>query len=72
VTFTIFSKHRSLENRVLRCLQEMWLGPRADDDEHLAIASLNSCLKKVGQSIELTWGILLRKWVLINLFSAKL
>jgi len=25
-TFTIFSKHRSLENRVLRCLQEMWLG----------------------------------------------
>ena len=23
VTFTIFSKHRLLENRVLRCLQEM-------------------------------------------------
>jgi len=48
--FTIFSRHRSLENRVLRCLQEMWSGPGADDDEHLAIASLNSCLEKAGHN----------------------
>jgi len=52
-TFTIFSKHRSLKNRVLRCLQEIWLGPRADDDEHLAIVSLNSCLEKTGHSMGL-------------------
>ena len=71
-TFTIFSKHKSLKNRVLRCFQEMWSGPRANDDEHLAIASLNSCLEKIGQSMRPTWGILLRKQVLTGLFSAEL
>jgi len=71
-TFTIFSKHRSLENRILRCLQEMWSGPGADDDEHLAIASLNSCLEKAGHSMGLAWGISLRKRVSTGLFSAEL
>ena len=71
-TFTIFSKHRSLENRVLRCLQEIWSGPRADDDEYLAIASLNSCLEKAGHSMGVTWGILLRIQVLTGLFTAEL
>jgi len=71
-TFTIFFKHRSLENRVLRYFQEMWSGPRADDDEHLAIASLNSCLEKAGQLMMPTWGISLRKQVLTGLFSAEL
>jgi len=49
--FISFSKQRSLENRGLRCLQEMWSGLEDDDDEHLAIASLNSCLENVGQLI---------------------
>ena len=51
VIFVSFSKQRLLENRCLRCLQEMWSGPGDDDDEHLAIASLNSCLENVGQLI---------------------
>ena len=29
----------------------MWSGPGDDKDEHLAIASLSSCLEKVGHSI---------------------
>ena len=49
--FISFSKHRSLENRGLRCLQEMWSSPGNDEDEHLAITSLSSCLEKVGYSI---------------------
>jgi len=67
-----FSKHLSLIIKDLRCLQEMWSGPRANKDEHLAIASLNSCLEKRGYSIKSTWGISLRKVVLIGLFSAEL
>jgi len=50
----------------------MWLGPRADDDEHLAIASLNSCLEKANQLMRPAWGISLRKQVLTGLFSAEL
>jgi len=71
-TFTIFSKHKLLENRVLRCFQEIWSGPRADDDEHLAIASLNFYLEKTGQLMRPAWEISLRKWVLTGLFSAEL
>ena len=72
VMFTIFSKHRSLENRVLRCFQEMWSGPGANDNEHLAIVSLNSCLEKAGQSMRPAWGISLRKQMSTGLFSAEL
>ena len=50
VMFLIFSKQRSSNNRGLRCLQEIWSGPGNDEDEHLAIASLNSCLENVGHS----------------------
>jgi len=32
----------------------MWLGLEADDDEHLAIASLNSCLEKIDHLMGLT------------------
>jgi len=50
----------------------MWSGPGDDDDEHLAIASLNSCLENVNQSMVFAWGILLRKQVFIGLFLAEL
>jgi len=50
----------------------MWSGPGADEAEHLANASLNSCLEKGGYSIKSTWGSLLRKVVLMNLFFAEL
>jgi len=50
----------------------MWLGPGADEAEHLANTSLNSCLEKEGHSIKSTWGSLLRKMVLMGLFSAGL
>ena len=29
----------------------MWSGPGVDEDEHLAIASLNSCFEKGGHGI---------------------
>ena len=67
-----FSKHLSLVIKDLRYLQEMWSGPGANKDEHLAIASLNSCLEKRGYSIKSTWGISLRKVVLMSLFSTEL
>jgi len=47
--FLILSKQRLLENRNFMCFQEMWSGPEDDKDEHLAIASLNSCLEKAIQ-----------------------
>jgi len=50
----------------------MWSGPGDDKDEHLAIASLNSCLEKIGHLIVFFWGILLRKQMLTSLFSAEL
>jgi len=48
---TIFSKHLSFVISDLRCLQEIWSRPGVDDDEHLAIASLNSCFEKGGYRI---------------------
>ena len=48
---TIFSKHLSFVINDLRCLQEIWSGPEVDEDEHLAIASLNSCFEKEGHRI---------------------
>jgi len=50
----------------------MWSRLGVDDNEHLAIVSLNRSLEKVGYSMELTWGILLRKQISIGLFSAEL
>jgi len=47
--FSNFFKQVSLDTRCFRCPQEIWLGPGDEDDEHLAIASLNSCLENVGQ-----------------------
>ena len=43
-----------------------------EDNEHLAIASLNSWLEKEGHSILSTWGSLLRNLMLIGLFSTEL
>jgi len=70
--FLIFSKQRLFDNRDLRYLQEMWSGPGDDKEEHLAIASLNSCLEKVGHSIVFAWRISLRKQTFTSLFSAEL
>ena len=47
----IFFMQLSLEIINLRCLQEMWSGPGAEWDEHLAIASLSSCCEKGGHSM---------------------
>jgi len=47
----IFFMQLSLEIINLRCLQEMWSGPGAEWDEHLAIASLSSCCEKGGHLI---------------------
>ena len=47
----IFSRHLLFVISDLRCLQEMWSGPGVNEDEHLAIASLNSCFKKKGHRI---------------------
>jgi len=56
----------------LRCLQEIWSGPGVDKDEHLAIASLNSCFKKGGHRIWLACRVSFRKEAFIGLFSAEL
>jgi len=56
----------------LRCLQEMWSGPGVDEDEHLAIASLNSCSEKRGYGIWLAWEISFRKEVFLGLFLTEL
>jgi len=50
----------------------MWSSPGDDEDEHLAIASLNSCLEKVGHLIVSAWGISLRRQMLTGLFLAEL
>jgi len=47
----IFSRHLSFVISDLRCLQEMWSGPEVNKDEHLAMASLNSCFEKEGHRI---------------------
>jgi len=47
----ILSRHLSFVIIDLRCLQEMWSGPGVDEDEHLAIVSLNSCFEKGGHGI---------------------
>ena len=43
-----------------------------EEDEHLAIASLNSWLEKGGYSMPSAWGSSLRNLVLTGLFSAEL
>jgi len=48
---TNFSRHVLCEIKALRCLYDMWSGPGVEDDEHLAIASLNSWLEKGGHSM---------------------
>jgi len=70
--FKIFPKQLLSETKGLRCLQEMWSGPGNDDNEHLAIASLSSYLEKEGHLMVFAWGILLRKWILVGLFSTEL
>jgi len=42
----IFSRHLLFVISNLRCLQEMWSGPGVNENEHLAIASLNFCFEK--------------------------
>jgi len=69
---TNFSRYMLCEIKALRCLHNMWSGPKVEDDEHLAIASLNSWLEKGGHSMLFAWGILLRSLVLISLFSTEL
>ena len=56
----------------LRCLQEIWSGPGVDKDEHLAIASLNSCFEKRGYRIWSACGVLFRKDAFMGWFSAEL
>jgi len=68
----ILSRHLPFVIIDLRCLQAMWSGPGVDEDEHLAIASLNSCFKKGSHGIWLAWGISFRKEAFIGLFSAEL
>jgi len=46
---TNFSRHMLCEIMALRCLHDMWSGPGVEDDEHLAIVSLNSWLENGGQ-----------------------
>jgi len=70
--YTIFSKHLSFEISALRCLQEIWSGLGVDKDEHLAIASLNSCFEKGGHRIWLACGVSFRKEAFMGLFSAEL
>jgi len=50
----------------------MWSGPGVDENEHLAIASLNSCFEKGGHGIWSAWGISFRKEGFIGLFLAEL
>jgi len=47
---TNFSRHVLCEITALRYLHDMWSGPGVEDDEHLAIASLNSWLENGGHS----------------------
>jgi len=69
---TNFSRYMLCEIKALRCLHDTWSSPRVEDDEHLAITSLNSWLEKGGHLMPSAWGSLLRNLVLIGLFSAKL
>jgi len=69
---TNFSRHVLCEIMALRCLHDMWSGPGVEDNEHLAIASLNSWLEKGGHSMLSAWGSSLRSLVLTSLFSAEL
>ena len=68
----IFSRHLLSVTIGLRCLHEMWSGPGMDNDEHLAMASLNSCLEKGGQSMLSFLGRLLRMAVLTRQLTAEL
>ena len=43
-----------------------------EEDEHLAIASLNSWLEKRGHSMPSAWGSSLKNLVLTGLFSTEL
>ena len=69
---TNFCKHLLFVISDLRCLQAMWSGPGVDEDEHLAIASLNSCFENGGQWIWSAYGISFRKDAFMGLFSAEL
>jgi len=51
---TNLSRHVLCEIKALRCLYNMWSGPGVEDDEHLAIASINSWLENRGQSMPST------------------
>jgi len=50
----------------------MWFGLGVENEEYLAIASLNSWSEKRSQLILSTYGISFRSPVLIGLFSAEL
>jgi len=49
--YTNLSRHVLYEIKALRYLHDTWSDPRVDDDEHLAIASINSWLENGGHSI---------------------
>jgi len=51
VICTNFSRHMLCEIKALRCLHDTWSGPGVENDEHLAIVSLNSWLEKGDHSI---------------------
>jgi len=70
--YTNLSRHVLYEIKALRCLHDTWSDPRVDDDEHLAIVSINSWLENGGHSMSSAWGSLLRNLILTGLFSAKL
>jgi len=69
---TNLSRHMLCEIKALRCLHDMWSGPRVKDDEHLAIVSISSCLENGGHSMPSAWESSLRNLVLTCLFSAEL
>ena len=58
---TILSRQSLSATTGLRCLHKMWSGLGVDADEHLAMASLNSCLEKGGHSILSHFGSSFRK-----------
>ena len=69
---TILSRHSLLAMTSLRCLHEMWSGLGVDEDEHLAMVSLNSCLEKGGHSTLSLLGSSLRKDALTGRLAAEL
>jgi len=69
---TSLSRHVLYKIRDLRCLHKTWSGPGVENNEYLAIVSLNSWLENRGHFITFAWESLLRNLVLTSIFSTKL